>query len=154
MRRVGWPIARPSATMAKRRNRFDVNPIRARSLGAHKLQQIHEILFPDRRASRARRRQRPEPGLIHHSDRGVQYASHAGGADGGGPGFRRSSGMTTHVNKVHHVTTITQVAKDLGEDEDWLPDIAIEMEIEDGPILVMASARTVFRRSPTLALKT
>jgi hypothetical protein len=32
----------------------------------------------------------------------------------------RSSRMTTHVNKVHHVTTITQVAKDLGEDEDWL----------------------------------
>lgn len=44
--------------------------------------------------------------------------------------------MTTHVNKVHHVTTITQVAKDLGEDEDWLRDIAIEMEIEDGLIWV------------------
>src|SRR5262245_22819954 len=40
----------------------------------------------------------------------------------------RSSGMTTHVNKVHHVTTVTQVAKDLGEDEDWLRDISIEME--------------------------
>ena len=40
--------------------------------------------------------------------------------------------MTTHVNKVHHVTTITQVAKDLGEDEDWLWDI----EIEDGVIWV------------------
>ena len=36
-----------------------------------------------------------------------------------------------HVNKVHHVTTITQVAKDLGEDEDWLRDVANEMEIED-----------------------
>ena len=44
--------------------------------------------------------------------------------------------MTTHANKVHHVTTITQVAKDLGEDEDWLRDIAIEMEIEDGAIWV------------------
>lgn len=44
--------------------------------------------------------------------------------------------MTTQVNKVHHVTTITQVAKDLGEDEDWLRDIAIEMEIEDGVIWV------------------
>ena len=44
--------------------------------------------------------------------------------------------MTTHVNKVHHVTTITQVAKDLGEDEDWLWDIANEMEIEDGVIWV------------------
>ena len=44
--------------------------------------------------------------------------------------------MTTHVNKVHHVTTITQVARDLGEDEDWLWDIANEMEIEDGVIWV------------------
>ncbi|MCK1699428.1 hypothetical protein [Bradyrhizobium sp. 144] len=44
--------------------------------------------------------------------------------------------MTTHVNKVHHVTTITKVAKDLGEDEDWLRDISIEMEIEDGVIWV------------------
>ena len=40
------------------------------------------------------------------------------------------------VNKVHHVTTITRVAEDLGEDEDWLRDIASEMEIEDGAIWV------------------
>ena len=32
--------------------------------------------------------------------------------------------------------TITQVAKDLGEAEDWLGDIANEMEIEDGVIWV------------------
>ncbi|SFQ33714.1 hypothetical protein SAMN05216330_12814 [Bradyrhizobium sp. Ghvi] len=44
--------------------------------------------------------------------------------------------MTTHVNKVHHVTTITQVAKDLGEDEDWVRDVANEMKIEDGAIWV------------------
>ena len=44
--------------------------------------------------------------------------------------------MTTHVNKVHHVTTITQVAKDPGVDEDWLWDIANELEIEDGVIWV------------------
>jgi hypothetical protein len=44
--------------------------------------------------------------------------------------------MTTHVNKVHHVTTITKVAEDLGEDEDWLRDVANEMEIEDGAIWV------------------
>jgi hypothetical protein len=44
--------------------------------------------------------------------------------------------MTTHVNKVHHVTTITKVAEDLGEDEDWLRDVANEMEIEDGVIWV------------------
>jgi hypothetical protein len=41
-----------------------------------------------------------------------------------------------HVNKVHHVTTITRVAEDLGEDEDWLRDVANEMEIEDGVIWV------------------
>jgi hypothetical protein len=45
-----------------------------------------------------------------------------------------SSGVTTHVNKVHHVTIITRVAQDLGEDEDWLWDVANEMEIEDGVI--------------------
>lgn len=41
-----------------------------------------------------------------------------------------------HVNKVHHVTTITRVAKDLGEDEDWLRDVANEMDAEDGAIWV------------------
>ena len=41
-----------------------------------------------------------------------------------------------HVNKVHHVTTINRVAEELGEDEDWLCDIANEMEIEDGCIWV------------------
>jgi hypothetical protein len=48
-----------------------------------------------------------------------------------GPG-----GVTTHVNKVHHVTTINRVAEQLGEDEDWLHDVANEMEIEDGVIWV------------------
>jgi hypothetical protein len=41
-----------------------------------------------------------------------------------------------HVNKVHHVTTINRVAEQLGEDEDWLSDIADEMDIEDGVIWV------------------
>lgn len=41
-----------------------------------------------------------------------------------------------HVNKIHHMTTITQVAKNLGEDEDWLRDVANEMEIEDGVIWI------------------
>ena len=41
-----------------------------------------------------------------------------------------------HVNKVHHVTTITGVAANLGEDEDWLCEVASEMEIEDGVIWV------------------
>ena len=56
--------------------------------------------------------------------------------------------MTTHVNKVHHVTTINRVAggltvfaglyvaEQLGEDQDWLRDVASEMEIEDGVIWV------------------
>ena len=41
-----------------------------------------------------------------------------------------------HVNKVSHVKTINLVAKELGESEDWLFDIANEMEIEDGVIWV------------------
>lgn len=41
-----------------------------------------------------------------------------------------------HVNKVHHVTTINRVAEELGENEDWLSDVANEMEIEDGCIWV------------------
>ncbi|MGO4871357.1 MAG: hypothetical protein ACLPGW_12225 [Roseiarcus sp.] len=40
------------------------------------------------------------------------------------------------VNKVHHVTTINGVAKDLGENEDWLFDVANEMDVEDGVIWV------------------
>jgi hypothetical protein len=41
-----------------------------------------------------------------------------------------------HINKVSHVTTISRVAKDLGENEDWLFDVASEMEPEDGLIWV------------------
>ncbi len=41
-----------------------------------------------------------------------------------------------HVNKVSHVRTIDLVAKDLGEDVDFLFDVAIEMEPEDGVIRV------------------
>jgi hypothetical protein len=44
--------------------------------------------------------------------------------------------LTMHVNKVHHVTTINRVAEELGENEDWLWDVANEMEIEDGCIWV------------------
>jgi hypothetical protein len=45
-----------------------------------------------------------------------------------------------HVNKVHHVKTITRIAEDLGEDENWLRDVASEMEIEDGVIWVDGTA--------------
>ena len=48
----------------------------------------------------------------------------------------RSGGLIMHVNKVHHVTTINRVAKDLGENEDWLFDVANEMDTEDGVIWV------------------
>ena len=41
-----------------------------------------------------------------------------------------------HVNKVHRVTTINRVAEILGEDEDWLWDVANEMEPEDGCLWV------------------
>ena len=41
-----------------------------------------------------------------------------------------------HVNKVSHVKTIGLVAKELGESEDWLFDVANEMEVEDGVIWV------------------
>jgi hypothetical protein len=41
-----------------------------------------------------------------------------------------------HVNKVSHVKTISLVAKDLGESEDWLFDLANEMDVEDGVIWV------------------
>ena len=51
-----------------------------------------------------------------------------------------SGGLIMHVNKVHHVTTINRVAKDLGESEAWLFDVANEMDIEDGVIWVYADA--------------
>ena len=41
-----------------------------------------------------------------------------------------------HVNKVHRVTTIDRVAADLGENIDWLHDVAMEMDTEDGVIWV------------------
>ena len=41
-----------------------------------------------------------------------------------------------HINKVRHVKTITRIARELGENEDWLFDVAIEMEPEDGVIWV------------------
>ena len=41
-----------------------------------------------------------------------------------------------HVNKASHVTTINRVAELLGEDEDWLSDVANDMDTEDGGIRV------------------
>jgi hypothetical protein len=53
-----------------------------------------------------------------------------------------SSGrLTMHVNKVHHVTTIDRVAADLGESEDWLFEVANEMDVEDGVIWVYGNTK-------------
>jgi hypothetical protein len=41
-----------------------------------------------------------------------------------------------HINKVHAVRTLALVASELGEDADWLADIAIDLEPEDGLIWV------------------
>jgi hypothetical protein len=51
-------------------------------------------------------------------------------------GNLRSCGLIVHINKVSHIKTISLVAKELGEDEDWLFDVAIGMEPEDGLIWV------------------
>ena len=50
--------------------------------------------------------------------------------------YLRSRGLIMHVNKVSHVTTIDRVAVDLGEDADWLFDVACEMDVEDGVIWI------------------
>ena len=47
-----------------------------------------------------------------------------------------SGRLIMHVDKVHHVTTINRLAKDLGENEDRLSDVANEMDVEDGVIWV------------------
>ena len=47
-----------------------------------------------------------------------------------------SRGLTMHVNKVHSVRTLALVARDLDKDEDWLADLALDMEPEDGLIWV------------------
>ena len=40
------------------------------------------------------------------------------------------------INKVHSVRTLALVAKDLGGEVDWLADIAVDLEPEDGLIWV------------------
>jgi hypothetical protein len=57
-----------------------------------------------------------------------------------GAGTIRPGGLTMHINKVHHVKTISRVAKELGEDEEWLFEIDIDMAIEDGVIWVYDSS--------------
>ncbi len=42
-----------------------------------------------------------------------------------------------HVNKVSHVFTLGHVADMLGEDEDWLLEVAEEMDTEDGQLWIV-----------------
>jgi len=42
-----------------------------------------------------------------------------------------------HVNKVSHVFTLGHVAEMLGEDEEWLFEVAEEMDPEDGQLWVV-----------------
>lgn len=46
--------------------------------------------------------------------------------------------MTTQLNKESSVKTIDRVAVEIGEDVDWLLEIANEMEPEDGVIWVFS----------------
>jgi len=54
-----------------------------------------------------------------------------------GNGDLRSGGLIMHVNKVSYVKSIGLAAQELGESEDWLFDVAAEMEPEDGLIWVL-----------------
>ena len=67
--------------------------------------------------------------------------------------YRRGGLSLAQVNKVHHVHTIARVAAMLGEDEDWLRDVAIEMNQEDGLIWVYGPVTKASWRSPTSASK-
>jgi len=42
-----------------------------------------------------------------------------------------------HVNQVSHVFTLSHVAEMLGEDEEWLFEVAEEMDTEDGQLWVV-----------------
>ncbi|WP_380873264.1 hypothetical protein [Sphingomonas sp. DBB INV C78] len=44
--------------------------------------------------------------------------------------------LMPQINKIHAVRTISLVARELGEDVEWLAEIATEMEPEDGLIWV------------------
>jgi hypothetical protein len=57
--------------------------------------------------------------------------------DAEGIHHRCRGGLTlAPVNKVHHVRTIARVAEMLGEEEEWLSEVANEMDAEDGLIWV------------------
>jgi hypothetical protein len=62
--------------------------------------------------------------------------------------------MTTQLNKIYAVKTISLVAQEMGEDEDWLNEIIEEMEPEDGLIWVYGPDGKSTAASPTSASKT
>src|ERR1700759_2124405 len=75
------------------------------------------------------------------ADRHVSGPSAGGissvGLDAQGARHGCRGGLTlAPTNKVHHVRTIARVAEMPGEDEDWLWDVANEMDPEDGLIWV------------------
>jgi hypothetical protein len=55
---------------------------------------------------------------------------------GGNRGCRCRGLIMSQLNKEHHVFTIARVAEMLSEDEDWLGDVANEMDQEDGLIWI------------------
>ena len=59
-----------------------------------------------------------------------------------------------HVNKIHRVRTISHVAKDLGEDEEWLFDVANERDAEDGVIWVYGDAKESVMAFTDLGIET
>lgn len=59
-----------------------------------------------------------------------------------------------HVNKVSRVTTIARVAEDLGEDEDWLHQVANEMDVEDGIIWVYGVGDAAVRTFTDFGIET
>lgn len=48
-----------------------------------------------------------------------------------------AGGLSMHVNKVSHVTTVDRVAERLGENVDFIHDVALEMDTEDGVFWVV-----------------
>lgn len=59
--------------------------------------------------------------------------------------------MTTQLNKVHRVTTINRVAEQLGEDPDWLSDVADGvMAFTDVGIENLIELIEVYREDPDL----
>ena len=69
-------------------------------------------------------------------------------------GNLRSRSLIMHVNKVSHVTTIGHVAKELGENEDWLFNVATEMDPEDGVIWIRGLGEDVVMAFTAFGIET